>query len=176
MDPAIIGAIVSAAGAMAAAAMAIRARRMRKLRPQQWIGAVATGAVFLAGFAATAAVAAYRGLGAPRISITEVPPADAGEGGTLERIGGVVRGRVEAGARVVVYAYSDGHWFVQPGGGAGSLTPIEDRAWTATTHTGTKYAALLVAPGFDPPTAALSLPSDGGVLASTEVAGRWGER
>jgi hypothetical protein len=178
MDPTIIAAAASATGLIVAAAIAARRWATRKKTPHQWsvwMGAVMAGAVFLVAFAVTGSMAASRTLGAPRISITQIPPADAGEGGGLERIGGVVRGRVASGARVVVYAYTDGHWFVQPGGGV-AFTPETGPDWTASTHSGTQYAALLVGPGFDPPPVALSLPSGENVLASTEIGGRWGDR
>jgi hypothetical protein len=106
-----------------------------------------------------------------RIDITTVPPAGAGGPDRIEPIGGTVKGAVPAGARVVVYAYAGGQWFVQPDTQF-PLTLIADHAWATSTRLGAQYAALLVGPGFIAPSVSTALPVGANVLAVAQSAGR----
>src|ERR1039458_9337569 len=59
----------------------------------------------------------------PHISISTVPLAGSGGPDRIEPIRGTVTGAVPAGARVVVYTYAGGQWFVQPD----TQFPLTDR-------------------------------------------------
>jgi hypothetical protein len=85
-------------------------------------------------------------VGVARLALSEVPAHDArGGASTRGTISGSVTG-APAGARVVLYAFTD-QWYVQPTTGE-ALTPIRNGTWTSPTHLGRKYAALLVGPQF----------------------------
>lgn len=174
MDWTIIAAILSAAGLIVTALIAMRgkpaAKKGRWPRPKP--AALIAGTAFLIGFIGSGSLWMYGRMGAPRVRITEIPSASEGSEEILVPIAGTVAGKRTPGARVVVYAYADGRWFVQPNTRS-PFTPVADGAWTTTTHQGTQYAALLVGPGFEPPPFALELPADQRVLASVQVPGRW---
>jgi hypothetical protein len=107
-----------------------------------------------------------------RISITTVPPAGAGGPDRIEPIGGTVKGTVPADARVVVYAYAGGQWFVQPDTKY-PFTLIEGHAWATSTRLGAQYAALLVVgSSFTAPSVTTALPVGASVLSVAQVAGR----
>jgi hypothetical protein len=73
--------------------------------------------------------------------------------------------------RVVIYARTD-NWYVQPTADD-PYTEIDAGKWSATIHTGTEYAALLVKPTFTPRNKIPVLPSVGGdVIAKDVVKGR----
>jgi hypothetical protein len=101
----------------------------------------------------------------PAITITRVPPAGAGHD-TWGTIAGEARGVTGQGWTVVIFAYGDTTWYVQPWANA-PYTPISaDGKWETGTHLGFEYAALLVNPSYKPPTTTHLLPSVGGdVLA-----------
>ncbi len=100
----------------------------------------------------------------PIVEFTKVPPADEGGPEKLDLIEGRVIG-APPGGQVVLYARSGG-WFVQPFANA-ALTQIQsDSRWRSSTHLGTEYAALLVDPGYQPPSSIAELPGVGeGVIA-----------
>jgi hypothetical protein len=84
-----------------------------------------------------------------QITIETIPPSELGGPNTHADIAGRVGGKVVPGCRVAIYARAYGEWYIQPQ--AGFLNPINaDNTWTAWTHTGTRYAALLVRPDFEP--------------------------
>lgn len=103
----------------------------------------------------------------PSVELTTIPKAD--KGGTQSS--GIIEGRV-AGARpgqqIVLYAHS-GAWYVQPYADQPFTTIRADSTWTSTTHLGTEYAALLVEPGYSPPTVTEQLPALGGGVAARSV-------
>jgi hypothetical protein len=87
----------------------------------------------------------------------------------------VIEGRVTGarpGQRIVLFSKGQ-VWWVQPEA-RGPFTPIQpDATFKNFTHLGTEYAALLVDPGYQPPTRSEALPGVGnGVAAVTVVAGR----
>ncbi len=106
----------------------------------------------------------------PAITFIKIPPA--AEGGR-ERVA-VFSGRVAGalpGQRIVVYAKS-GPWWVQPWPDQPFTQIQSDSTWTVSTHLGFEYAALLVAPGYQPPATMDLAPAVGpGVLAVASVKG-----
>src|SRR5580700_5656977 len=86
----------------------------------------------------------------PSIEFTAIPEADWGGSGIVERIQGHAKG-FKTGQRIVLFAKS-GSWWLQPDDRA-PFTAIEpDSTWKNSVHLGTEYAALLVEPGYSPPT------------------------
>jgi hypothetical protein len=84
-----------------------------------------------------------------QIVIDTVPPADVGGPNTHANIDGRVNGKVPPGCMIAIYARAYGEWYIQPE--AGFLHPIKpDNTWATWTHTGMRYAALLVQPDFEP--------------------------
>jgi hypothetical protein len=102
------------------------------------------------------------------ITITTVPPADAGGPDTRADIAGRVVGDVTPDLRMVLYARASDVWYIQPVPDARHAIAA-DGTWKSWTHTGTSYAALVVRPGF----AALPrydvLPQAGGWVAARAV-------
>lgn len=106
----------------------------------------------------------------PSIKIIVVPPA--APGGVIDR--DTISGRVtnaRSGHRIVLYARS-GIWYVQPWADQPFTTINPDSTFSSQTHLGTEYAALLVEPGYVPPSSPFALPEIGnGVVAVTVVEG-----
>jgi hypothetical protein len=99
------------------------------------------------------------------IEFTKVPAASTGSPDSLDTIEGKVAG-VRDGQQIVLYAKSDGLWWVQPSTDRPFTNIQVDSRWKASTHLGTDYAALLVEPGYTPSDTAEALPSPGaGVVA-----------
>ncbi len=93
------------------------------------------------------------------IEFTRIPPAEVSRADKLDIIQGRVTG-ARAGQQVVLYAKTDA-WWLQP---LSSLPFTEIQAnstWINSTHLGSEYAALLVEPGFRPPSMMSALPSAG---------------
>ncbi|HEU4510238.1 MAG TPA: histidine kinase [Pyrinomonadaceae bacterium] len=106
----------------------------------------------------------------PSIKILDVPPAAKGGVIDLDTISGSVA-NARSDHRIVLYARS-GIWYVQPWADQPFTTINPDSTWTSQTHLGTEYAALLVEPGFVPPSSPFDLPEVGnGVVAVTVVEG-----
>jgi hypothetical protein len=87
----------------------------------------------------------------PRIEITRIPPSEIGGPETHSTIGGKIssNGYGLPGCVVAIYVRAFGYWFIQPE--AGALHKIKpDNTWGTWTHTGTKYAALLVRQDYEP--------------------------
>ncbi|HET6889586.1 MAG TPA: sensor histidine kinase, partial [Pyrinomonadaceae bacterium] len=106
----------------------------------------------------------------PSIEVTRIPQADIGGRPVLETITGRVTG-ASVEHQVVLFARS-GAWYVQPFADQPFTKIQADSTWSNSTHLGTDYAALLVAPGYFPPAVTFQLPNEGGaVLAVTTVDG-----
>lgn len=106
--------------------------------------------------------------GQPSIEFSRVPQADAGAPDKFDIIEGRVKGE-HPGQQIVLYARS-GSWWVQPLSNQ-PFTKIQPQSrWTNSTHLGTEYAALLVNPGFVPPSPVDALPAVGGAVAAVAVA------
>ena len=107
-----------------------------------------------------------------QIAITNIPRYDpAGGPDTRADIAGKVTGEVDKGYSVVIYARADA-WYIQPVPFA--LHPIlPDDTWKSWTHTGSDYAALVVASDYKPVTRLDILPPvQGDVFARAIVEGK----
>jgi hypothetical protein len=109
------------------------------------------------------------------IKFITIPPYDSKGGPTSSAdIEGQVEG-VKDGEqyRVILYAKTDNTWWVQPLTAA-PYTPLDRNGqFFSWTHTGTRYAALLVRKGFVAPEAIDGeLPSNKDILAQKEVNGK----
>jgi len=106
----------------------------------------------------------------PSIEVTRIPDAEVGGGPALQIITGRVTG-ARAEDRVVLFARS-GEWYVQPFIDQPYTKIQDDSTWSNSTHLGTEYAALLVTPGYVPPTVTSELPkAHENVLAVVTVDG-----
>ena len=106
----------------------------------------------------------------PHIQFTRVPLADEGGPEKLDLIEGRVNG-VGHAQQIVVFARS-GAWYVQPFANDPFTQIQADSKWRTATHLGTEYAALLVEPGYQPPSSTSELPGvGGGVVAVTTTKG-----
>jgi hypothetical protein len=102
------------------------------------------------------------------IVIDTIPPLDPGGPDTHADIAGRVSGKVSPGCMVAVYTRAYGEWYIQPQ--AGFLHPIKpDNTWATWTHTGTRYAALLVRPDFEPLTRLDMLPEANNYVLALEI-------
>jgi hypothetical protein len=106
----------------------------------------------------------------PAIEFTRVPQTtDKG----LERLD-IIEGRAigaRPGQRIVLYA-KNGAWWVQPLVSLPFTNLQPNSSWINSTHLGTDYAALLVEPGYRPPTTVAELPVIGnGVVAVASAKG-----
>ena len=105
---------------------------------------------------------------APAVELTRVPVAAEGGSDRMAPIAGRAPG-ARPGQRIILYARS-GPWWVQPLA-AQPFTEIRpDGTFESTTHLGTEYAALLVAPDYRPPARADELPGATGGVAAVAVA------
>jgi hypothetical protein len=108
----------------------------------------------------------------PKVLFDKVPSAALGGPDKLQTIQGRALG-AGPGQQIVLYAKSEGLWWIQPLTDK-PFTKIESsRGWENETHLGTEYAALLVEPGYSPPQTTESLPAIGfGVVAMEVVKGQ----
>ena len=107
---------------------------------------------------------------APSIKLIKIPRAAQGGVIDLDTISGTVS-NARSEHRIVLYARS-GIWYVQPWADQPFTTINPDSTWSSQTHLGTEYAALLVEPGYVPPSSPFVLPEIGnGVVAVTVVEG-----
>lgn len=107
----------------------------------------------------------------PSIQFTSIPREDRGGVTELDTIGGRVTG-AHGDRRIVLYARSDGVWYVQPWADQPFTKIRPDSTWANTTHLGTEYAALLVEPSYVPVSPIIELPDEaGGVVAVVVVEG-----
>ncbi|HEX3800999.1 MAG TPA: hypothetical protein VH413_20075 [Verrucomicrobiae bacterium] len=106
-----------------------------------------------------------------QIEITTIPPFEPGGPDTHADIAGRVSGPVPADCVVIIYARAFSYWYIQPT--PGFFLPIQpDKTWFSWTHTGSKYAALVVRRDFEPLARLEMLPDKNEmVLASTIVEG-----
>ena len=105
----------------------------------------------------------------PSVEFTQIPRAvTIGGPEDLEHITGrVVDGVPDA--QIVVYARSEGIWWVQPFRSQ-AVTEIESNgSWINVTHLGSDYAALLVKKGYRPPPRVSDLPSPNNEVIAVAV-------
>lgn len=103
----------------------------------------------------------------PSIEFSVIPPV--AEGGPDKRV--PIAGRVtgaRAGQQIVLFARA-GIWWVQPTIDEPFTSIQPDSTWTSSTHLGTEYAALLVEPGYSPPSTIEVLPSEGGDVVAVKI-------
>lgn len=103
----------------------------------------------------------------PHIEFTSIPPAHRGGTQDLDVIKGKVTG-AKTEHRIVLYARS-GAWYVQPYADQPFTNINADSTWSSTTHLGTEYAALLVAPDYVPPPVTIDLPSIGDRVVAVTI-------
>src|SRR5437762_2832328 len=108
---------------------------------------VTCGIAFLA-MAICTAVLAQTDKAIPKVTITVVPPADPGGPDKMDTISGEVYGDCPK-CKIMVYAKGDA-WYVQPFANQ-TDTAINDAKWTADTHLGMEYAAVLARADWHPP-------------------------
>ncbi len=104
----------------------------------------------------------------PAIEFSHVPPADEGGPEKVETIAGRVSS-ARAGQQIVLFARS-GPWWVQPLVDDPFTQIQPDATWKNSTHLGTEYAALLVEPGYRPPSTIEALPTPGNGVVAVAVA------
>ncbi len=103
----------------------------------------------------------------PYIEFTRVPLADEGGPDKLD----VIEGRVDGAGpehQIVLFARS-GTWYVQPLANEPFTQIQSDSKWRSSTHLGTEYAALLVEPGYAPPSSTDVLPTEGGGVIAVAI-------
>ena len=107
----------------------------------------------------------------PKITFSDVPAAYDGGLDMLSKLTGNVQGG-QPGQHVVLYAKSEGRWWIQPAAKSinHGAAQIE---WQGQTHPGFEYGALLIDEGVTPPQSIERLPAvGGGVAAVATVPGR----
>jgi hypothetical protein len=105
------------------------------------------------------------------IAITQIPPQGAGPD-VMATISGTVRGVDVKKYRVVIFARTN-TWYVQPYTASPYTAIRANGRWATRIHPGDEYAALLVEPGYQPPSTTDELPEIGGpVVAITTAAAR----
>ncbi len=103
----------------------------------------------------------------PAIEFTKIPPAAQGGRERTDVISGRVVG-AGPNQRIVVYARS-GPWWVQPWPEKPFIPIQPDHTWSTPTHLGFEYAALLVDPGYAPPSTLDVAPTAGGAVAMVQT-------
>lgn len=104
----------------------------------------------------------------PSIEFTKIPEARAGGSEANTQIEGRVSG-ARADEKIVLYKKTD-RWWVQPAPPDQPFTAIrQDSTWSSTTRYGMEYAALLVEPGYRPPTTTDFLPVKGDAVRAVAV-------
>jgi len=104
----------------------------------------------------------------PSIEFTRLPPAGEGSPNQLDTIEGRVTG-ARPGQRVVLFARA-GWWWVQPLAQRPFTAIQPNSGWKSSTHPGSAYAALLVDPGYRPPSTVDELPETGGLVRAVAMA------
>jgi len=97
---------------------------------------------------------------APSITFTRIPPAAKGGPDVRDTIEGRISG-ARPGQRLVIYGRSS-IWWVQPSPNHPFTEIRGDSTFSAQTHLGTEYAALLVESDYQPPATLDALPLEGG--------------
>jgi hypothetical protein len=103
------------------------------------------------------------------IIFLEVPPASSGGIGTSGVIRGKVLGR-HSGRHIVLYAFADSRWWVQPFESAAHTEISDDGSWRAQIHLGTEYAAVLSKEDSQPSQYLDALPTVGKTIDAIAVA------
>ena len=101
----------------------------------------------------------------PAIIFDQVPPVGPGGADATGNLRGHVVGS-HAGQRIVLYALGAGTWWIQPVTIHPYVNIAPDGTWRSSTHLGSRYAALLVNPGFVPPNRLQELPSESHEIAA----------
>ena len=104
----------------------------------------------------------------PAIEFSKVPRANEGGPEKLEPIEGRVK-NAQPEQQIVLFARSGALWWVQPLIEQPLTTIAQDSTWKSETHLGTEYAALLVKPGYRPPTTTEQLPAVGGEVVAVAI-------
>jgi hypothetical protein len=102
-----------------------------------------------------------------QIHITMIPPAEPGGENTHADIAGTVSGKISPSYAVVIYARAAGAWFIQPI--ARDMHIVTNNCWATWTHTGTRYAALLVRPDYEPLTTLDMMPKTNNYVLAIDV-------
>jgi hypothetical protein len=105
----------------------------------------------------------------PQITFSKIPPSDAAGPDRLDPIEGRASG-AKQGQQIVLYAKSEGRWWIQPSPDDPFTKIQSDAKWQNQTHLGTEYAALLVDPNYYPAENTLALPSQGGGVKAVAIA------
>jgi len=121
-----------------------------------------------AGLVCLLACRSLQPLAPPAIEFTTLPAAAEGDGNVFVNIAGRVTG-ARAGQQIVVFSRA-GMWWVQPLADKPFTRVQPDFSWKNTIHPGSAYAALLVDPGYIPPSTARLLPQTGGAIRAVAVA------
>jgi hypothetical protein len=103
----------------------------------------------------------------PSVTFTKIPPADKGGPDVLDTIEGRITG-LRRGQRLVIYNRST-VWWVQPDANVPYTDIREDSTFSAKTHLGREYAALVVEPDYQPPATLQTLPPEGGSVVRVVV-------
>jgi signal transduction histidine kinase len=104
----------------------------------------------------------------PFIEFSRVPLADeGGPGSKLATIEGRVIG-AHPEHQIVLFARS-GAWYVQPFADQPFTEIQQDSKWRNSIRLGTEYAALLVEPGYNPPSSMDVLPGIGGAVVAVAI-------
>src|SRR5262249_39339163 len=103
----------------------------------------------------------------PSIEFSRVPQADERGRDKHDIIEGHVTG-ARPGQQIVLYARS-GKWWIQPLVDQPFTKIQPNTKWVNATHLGTEYAALLVEPGYRPPTMMDAVPTPGGGVAAVAI-------
>ena len=88
-------------------------------------------------------------LSTPGIVFDRVPRADVGGPEKLDNIEGRVTG-AQPGQQIVLYAKSEGLWWIQPFADRPFTSIQADSRWKNQTHLGSEYAVVLVNVGYRP--------------------------
>ncbi len=104
----------------------------------------------------------------PTIEFGKIPLLDEGGMAKIAVIEGRVTG-ARPGQQIVLYARS-GAWYVQPFTDQPFTKIQPDSTWKNTTHLGTEYAALLVKPGYLPPSSVDVLPDKSASIVAVATA------
>jgi len=108
----------------------------------------------------------------PSLEMTRVPLANPGGPEQMDYIEGRANG-ASPDQQIVLYAHSDGIWWLQPFANRPFTKIQADSTWKNSTHLGSEYAAVLVEPGYTPSPKIETLPKDGnGVVAVLVVEGK----
>lgn len=103
----------------------------------------------------------------PKIEFTKIPPAGEGGPDKVDRIEGRVIG-ARSGQQIVLFARSI-RWWIQPLDTQPFTKIKPDSTWSSSTYLGTEYAAILVEPGYQPPSTVDQLPQVGNGVVSIAI-------